>query len=29
MTAIKDNFNNTSNATASGKYVINSTAGEL
>jgi len=28
MTAIKDNFNNTSNATASGKYVITSTAGE-
>ena len=28
MTAIKDNFNKTSNATASGKYGITSTAGE-
>ena len=28
MTTIKENFNNTSNAAASGKYVITSTAGE-
>ena len=28
MTTIKDDFNNTPHATASGKYVLTSTAGE-